>query len=47
MELAQSEGLTVVMVTHNLQHASTCRHRYELREGKLHRSDGSHSEGPA
>jgi ABC-type lipoprotein export system ATPase subunit len=39
MQLAESEGLTVVMVTHNLHHAAACRHRYELREGKLQRSD--------
>jgi ABC-type lipoprotein export system ATPase subunit len=35
MELAQSGGLTVLMVTHNPAHAAACRLRFELREGRL------------
>ena len=46
MDLAQTAGLTVLMVTHNLQHAAACRLRYELHEGKLQHSDlGLPSEG--
>jgi len=41
MELAQSEGLTVVMVTHNPTHAAACRTVYELREGRLERTGGA------
>jgi len=35
MELAQSDGLTVLMVTHNPTHAAACGAAYELREGRL------------
>ena len=35
MELAQRDGLTVIMVTHNPTHAAACRTVYELREGRL------------
>jgi len=41
LELAQTEGLTVIMVTHNPRHARCCLRGYELREGKLQRSDFS------
>ncbi|MCE5241040.1 ATP-binding cassette domain-containing protein, partial [bacterium] len=40
LELARSDGLTVVMVTHNPAHAAACQAVYELREGRLAPSGG-------
>jgi len=41
LELAHSDGLTVVMVTHNPVHAAACQAVYELREGRLAPSGGA------
>jgi len=35
LELAREQGVTVLMVTHNLEHATRFARRLQLRDGRL------------
>ena len=36
-DLVRKDGTTLILVTHNEELAKRCDHRYQLRDGQLHR----------